>query len=65
MFSETKKTNKDTHREAALWSVWREDDNSNSFLIKDNLLKNEASQLVKDYEAKGHKQTYYIKKQPI
>lgn len=42
------------------WSVWREDDNSNKFLVKANLTKTQASEMQTHYESLGHKQTYWI-----
>ena len=44
------------------WSVWRQDDNGNRYIVRSNLGKVEAHELVKQYEAGGHKQTYWIEK---
>ena len=44
------------------WSVWRQDDNGNVFLVKNGLTEQEALRLVQEYERKGHKQTYWAKK---
>jgi len=44
-----------------IWSVWRQDDNNNIFLFKNGLTETDALRLVKEYEAKGHKQTYWAK----
>ncbi len=41
------------------WSVWRRDDNNNVFLVQDGLTEAEALDLVREYERKGHKQTYW------
>jgi len=41
------------------WSVWRQDDNGNAALVKAGLTRPEALQLIADYEAQGHKQTYW------
>jgi hypothetical protein len=41
------------------WSVWRQDDNGNVALVKAGLTRTEALQLIAEYEAKGHKQTYW------
>ncbi|MCV6639405.1 hypothetical protein [Candidatus Albibeggiatoa sp. nov. NOAA] len=46
---------------ATNWSVWRLDDNDNSFMIEDNLTKAEALKLAQAFEAKGHKQLYWAK----
>jgi len=43
------------------WSVWRQDDNNNVFLVKQGLTEVDALRLVKEYEAKGHKQIYWAK----
>ena len=47
----------------ANWSVWRTDDTGNTFLVRDNLTHDEAQRLVAEFEARGHKQTYYAEKQ--
>ena len=41
------------------WSIWRQDDNGNIALVKDGLTRTEALSLIAEYEAKGHKQTYW------
>jgi hypothetical protein len=43
------------------WSVWRQDDNGNVFLVKYGLTEQEALKLVRELERKGHKQTYWAK----
>ena len=43
------------------YSVWRQDDNGNIFLLKDSLTETDALRLVREYEKKGHKQTYWAK----
>ena len=45
--------------EKTLWAVWRQDDNSNTFLVEKGLSEEGAKKLVEKYEAKGHKQTYW------
>lgn len=40
------------------WRVTRIDDNGNRFAIADGLSEAEADALIRDYERKGHKQTY-------
>ena len=42
------------------FSVWRLDDNSNEFLVRDGMTEEEALALVREYEAKGHKQAYWV-----
>ncbi|CAB1075435.1 hypothetical protein D1AOALGA4SA_3255 [Olavius algarvensis Delta 1 endosymbiont] len=43
------------------YSVWRQDDNGNVYLVKDRLTEIDAFRLVREYEKKGHKQTYWAK----
>jgi hypothetical protein len=47
---------------ASIWSVWRRDDNGNVFLVKSGLTEDDALRLVREFEAKGHKQTYWVTK---
>ncbi len=42
-----------------VWSVYRQDDNGNKFLVKDKLNKSEADKLVQEF-SKGHKQYYWV-----
>lgn len=44
------------------WSVWRKDDHGNAFLVKSGLTEADALRLVKEYQSKGHKQTYWAEK---
>jgi hypothetical protein len=44
------------------WSVWREDDNGNRFEVVKNLLRHEAEEAVRTFEARGHKQSYWMEK---
>jgi hypothetical protein len=41
-----------------LWEVWRTDDTGNSFLVRDGLSHSDTEQLVAQFTARGHKQTY-------
>ena len=50
-----------TETHEPIWSVWRLDDNGNVFIVKNGLTENDALRLVREYEAKGHKQTYWAK----
>lgn len=50
-----------TDAQEPLWSVWRQDDNGNVFLVKDDLTEAAAQRLVRDLESRGHKQTYLAK----
>lgn len=47
----------DTH---ILYSLYRQDDNGNEYCIAQHLSKEEAERLCKDYEARAHKQTFWI-----
>lgn len=42
-------------------SVWRLDDNGNEFPVRDGLTEDEALRLVREYEARGHKQAYWVR----
>jgi len=42
------------------WSVWRQDDNGNRFSIRAGLTREEAEQMCRDFEARGHKQLYWV-----
>ena len=46
----------------APFSLWRLDDNDNEFLILKYWREDEAKSMRKMYEDRGHKQTYFIKK---
>jgi predicted dehydrogenase len=45
------------------WAVWRTDDTGNTFPVRDNLTRHEALYIVAEFEARGHKQTYFAAKQ--
>lgn len=49
-------------RGAGAYSVWRLDDNGNEFLVRDGLAEDEALSLVREYEARGHKQAYWVRR---
>jgi hypothetical protein len=42
-----------------LWTVYRQDDNGNVYVLEDNVSREEAKRLVEEFEARGHKQTYW------
>ena len=44
------------------FSVWRLDDNNNAFLVRDGLTEEEAQALVREYEARGHRQAYCVER---
>jgi hypothetical protein len=41
------------------WVVKRQDDNGNRFVVQTGLGQEEAEQLVKEFESRGHKQVYW------
>jgi hypothetical protein len=41
------------------WSVYRQDDNGNRFVVQTGLSRGEAEQLAQVLEARGHKQVYW------
>ncbi len=45
------------------WSVWRTDDTGNTFVVRENLTRADAERLVTEFEARGHKQTYWAGRQ--
>ena len=47
----------------ATWSVWRTDDAGNTFLVRESLTREEAERLVAEFEARGHKQTYFAERE--
>ena len=42
------------------WELWRQDDNGNRALIQRFARRAEAEDRLRDFEARGHKQTYWI-----
>ena len=42
------------------WSVWRQDDNGNRFVVELGLSRAAAEQLAAHLEATGHKQLYWV-----
>ncbi len=49
-------------RSEADFSVWRLDDNNNEFLVRDGLTENEALALVREFEGRGHRQAYWVRR---
>ncbi|NLW81057.1 MAG: hypothetical protein GXY42_05215 [Desulfovibrionales bacterium] len=47
-------------KECRDWSVWRQDDNANTFLVQANLTESEAQDMVRHFEESGHKQFYWV-----
>ncbi|MGF6693145.1 MULTISPECIES: hypothetical protein [unclassified Pseudomonas] len=46
------------------WCVKRLDDNGNEFVLRDGLTRAEAERLVAEYQARGHKQSYWVERVP-
>jgi hypothetical protein len=44
----------------ASWSVWRQDDNGNTFLVSSGHTQQDAEALRSELEARGHKQLYWV-----
>jgi UDP-N-acetyl-2-amino-2-deoxyglucuronate dehydrogenase len=55
--------NADSLQETTAWSVWRTDDTGNTFLVRENLTHEESLRLVAEFEARGHKQTYFVERE--
>jgi len=53
-------TNK-ADNEKVYYTLYRQDDNGNIFIIKNNLSREKAMQMMKELEDRGHKQMYWIK----
>jgi hypothetical protein len=45
------------------WKLLRQDDNGDRFVVKKGLTKQEAERLVAEFEALGHKQTYWAERE--
>jgi UDP-N-acetyl-2-amino-2-deoxyglucuronate dehydrogenase len=45
------------------WSVWRIDDNGNTFVVQERLSHDEAERLVALFSARGHKQMYWAERE--
>lgn len=44
---------------APTWTVHRQDDNGNRFIVETGLSREDAERLVDLFERRGHKQTYW------
>jgi len=47
----------------AKWSVWRIDDNGNTFIVRDHLTFAEAQRLIAEFESRSHKQMYWVERE--
>lgn len=46
----------------ATYRVMRQDDNGNRYLVAERLSRPEAEALAAEFEARGHKQTYWVER---
>ncbi len=44
------------------WTVWRQDDNGNRFEVRRLATREEAESLAAEFEARGHKQFYWVER---
>jgi hypothetical protein len=44
------------------WCVKRLDDNGNEFVLRTGLTREEAERLAAEYQARGHKQSYWVER---
>jgi hypothetical protein len=51
------------HADARVWSVWRQDDNGNRFLVRSRMTEAQAQRLASDFEARGHRQMYWVERE--
>lgn len=42
------------------WELWRQDDAGNRILVSRHASRDEAEASMAEYEARGHKQTYWV-----
>jgi hypothetical protein len=47
------------------WAVWRQDESGGKCLDAANLIEHQARSMVADFEAKGHKQTYWCNNEKV
>ena len=45
------------------WTVYRQDDHGNRFVVKSGLGQAQAEQLAREFESRGHKQMYLVERQ--
>ena len=49
---------------AATWNVMRRDDNGNTFVVARQLTRDEATRLSETLTRRGHKQDYWVERDP-
>lgn len=47
------------------WCLWRLDDNGNRFLVRRFADRTEAEAVAAAYEARGHKQRYFVESSDV
>ncbi|MCY1542563.1 hypothetical protein D9M68_783180 [compost metagenome] len=47
------------------WCLVRLDDNGNEFVVRGDLTRAAAEALAREFEARGHKQSYWVRAQPV
>ncbi|WP_177410182.1 hypothetical protein [Pseudomonas sp. LFM046] len=53
------------HASEHRWCVKRLDDNGNVFVLRAGLSRDEAERLVAEYQARGHKQSYWVERMSL
>jgi phosphinothricin acetyltransferase len=53
----------ETRQAGGRWTVWRIDDTGNTFVVRERLSREEADRAVAEFEARGHKQTYWAERE--
>jgi hypothetical protein len=46
------------------WCLVRLDDNGNQYVVRTGLTRAAAEALARQFEARGHKQSYWVRQQP-
>lgn len=47
---------------STIYELWRQDDNGHKFLVETFSCKADAIKAMKEFESRGHKQTYWVEK---
>ena len=45
------------------WAVYRTDDTGNSFLVREQMTREDADRLAAEFTARGHKQFYWVERE--
>lgn len=53
-----------TASQSRRWRLVRLDDNGNAFVVRSDLTRAAAEALAREFEARGHKQSYWVEAQP-